>query len=292
MHSKNDFSYYITMLSLFTEHGWEWEDMEQEVLHSYTSIFQPRNSKSVFAVCSWHYSQSNFWKSNGFWERMLFGVGVVWNILKSAKFPFHLLFLIGTLVSPWSERMQFLIDTQVFYSPLDPWHSSLTNDLICACFFFQTYFFFWHTLPPWSDSCLLLWLCFPPISCHSKLQSSYDEGFVIFQPLLPIQASCPMLSTCPYMWNSLHNLVSCFSLPLKNWSIIISLGSYLLWFTSQSAFVSNLFSHIMLCLSLFVYRSFHSILTFIFLLDRKISRTVTLFIYVFPTQVSSVAPEI
>lgn len=76
---------------------------------------------------------------------------------------------------------------------------------------------------PWSDSCLLLWLCFPPISCHSKFQSSYAEGFVISQPLLPIQTSCPMLSTLPYMWNSLPNLVSCFS-ALKTW-----VNYYFLW---------------------------------------------------------------
>ena len=154
-------------------------------------------------------------------ERMLFGVGVVGNILKSAV-SLHLLFLIGTLSLPHGVRECNFSLTPGCFIRLDPWQSFFYKWSILG--FSSKLISFSDThCSPWSDSCLLLWLCFPPISCHSKFQSSYAEGFVISQPLLPIQASCPMLSTLPYMWNSLPNLVSCFS-ALKTW-----VNYYFLW---------------------------------------------------------------
>lgn len=171
--------------------GWDERTWSKRFFYSYTSIFQPRNSKVSLLCAPLTLLTEQFLKKQmALGERMLFGVGVVWNILKSAVSISFAVSNWDTWSPPLSERMQFhtlrcfiCLDCNIFF---------LMNDLICACFFFQTHFFFWHIalhdlIPAY------FWLCFP-ISCHSKLQSSYDEGFVISQPLLPIQASCPMLN--------------------------------------------------------------------------------------------------
>lgn len=172
-------------------------------------------------------------------------------------------------------------------------HDRLLFQMICAWFFFQIHLFFWHMLPS------MIW-CLP--ASLALFSSNLKPFKILIQscwricnfPAFPV-LSCvmPHAFQCS-MWNILLDLVSCFS-SLKTWAnyyflweaIFCDSHSNLLLFPLYFPIISCAFSY---CCIYRLY--FHSIFTCISLLDRKISRKVSVFIYVFLTQTSIITCEI
>lgn len=120
MHSViNDFSYYITMLSLFTEHGVRVRGHGARDYSTVTIVFSSLGILKVSLLCAplTLLTEQFLKKANGFG-----GKDAVWSwsckeYLEVCSFTSFAVSDWDTWSPSWSERMQFLIDTQVLYSP-------------------------------------------------------------------------------------------------------------------------------------------------------------------------------